>query len=419
MKSKNTFGVHFTLRLSREVGGKFPIYVRVVVNKTRVELALKCFLLKEDWNGIKGLPKPKNDDLKQLTSYLEEVRAKIINHYRELEMDDQELTAEAVKNAYLGIKEPKKQYSLLWLMEEHNTIMEKILKPGSLKNYYTTARYLKVFLKKKYNLDDIHLGDLRFEFITAFEYFIRSNSLKKNDPCTNNGTMKHLERLKKIVSWAVKNEWIEKNPFIGFQLKFKRKDRDFLNGREMSSIESADLSNPMLQTVRDLFIFSCYTGLSYIDLVALKPQQLLANIDGIKWIKTSRAKTDISVNVPLLDPAIVIMEKFISDEGSKVRETVFPRITNQEMNRSLKVIAGICGIRKDLTFHLARHTFATTVTLMNGVPIESISKMLGHSKLSTTMIYARVTQTKIGMDMELLQNRLNDSKGKSKLIAVK
>jgi site-specific recombinase XerD len=419
MKSKNTFGVHFTLRLSRSVNGKFPIYIRIVVNKSRVELALKCYLPREDWNGIKGLPKPKNEDLKQLTCYLEEVKSKIISHYRALEISDQELTAEAVKNAYLGVEKLENQYTLTWLIQEHNTIMQKVLKHGSMKNYYTTARYLQLFLKAKYKVDDINLKDLNYSFITAFEYFVRSNPIKKNDPCTNNGTMKHLERLKKMISWAIKNEWMEKHPFLNYQVKMKRKERDFLNELEMSAIETTDFANPMLQKVRDLFIFSCYTGLSYIDLVELKPQQILTGIDGVKWIKRSRAKTDVAINVPLLEPAVAIVEKVSSEQGAIVRETVFPRISNQEMNRSLKVIAEICGISKYLTFHLARHTFATTVTLMNGVPIETISKMLGHSKLSTTMIYARVTQSKIGMDMGMLQNKLNESKAKSKLIALK
>ncbi|HXB43351.1 MAG TPA: site-specific integrase, partial [Puia sp.] len=309
--------------------------------------------------------------------------------------------------------------TLLWLTKEHNEIMNKVLKQGSLKNYFTTEKYLQNFLKKKYNPADIYLHDLKYDFITAFEYFLRNNPLKKNDPCTNNGTMKHLERLKKMVTWAAKNGWIEKDPFTHYQLKFKRTERGYLSAEELSVIENYDLTNVMLQKVRDLFIFSCYTGLSYIDLVELKPQQIVTSIDRVKWIKSSREKTGLAVNVPLLEPAVMVADKFSKEEDAKFRDSVFPKISNQEMNRSLKVIAEISGIKKYLTFHLARHTFATTVTLMNGVPIESISKMLGHSKIATTMIYARVTQSKIGMDMELLQSRLKDNKEKGKLAAVK
>ena len=231
--------------------------------------------------------------------------------------------------------------------------------------------------------------------------------------------MKHLERLKKMaISWAVKNEWIDKNPFSNFRLKFKHTEREFLSEAELAELETRDFEYPMLNRVKELFLFSCYTGLSYIDLMELRPQQILTGIDKIKWIKTTRAKTDTPVNVPPLRPAQAILEKFIGEDLGQ-RNTVFPRVSNQEVNRSLKILAEICGIQKYLTFHLARHTFATTVTLMNGVPIETISKMLGHTKISTTMLYARVTQTKIGMDMNSLQDRLDNNKSAAALRIVK
>jgi site-specific recombinase XerD len=378
-------------------------------------------LHKKDWNEIKGIAKPKNGELKQLNSYLEETRGKLVHHYRELVMQGKEVNAEFVKDAFTGKKyndeEKARKYSLLWLVKHHNDSMKVVLKKGTMKNYYTTEKYLKDFWKKSYRKDDVLLNDLAFEFITAFEFFVRTHPVKKNDPCTNNGTMKHLERLKKIVAWAVKNEWIDKNPFIGFQLKFKRHERDFLQVSELAAIEAHDFDNPMLQKVRDLFVFSCYTGLAYIDVTALKLENIITGIDETKWIKTNRAKTDTTVNVPLLKPALLILEKYGQEKEASIREAIFPWISNQEINRSLKIIAEICGIKKHLTFHLARHTFATTVTLINGVPIESISKMLGHTKLSTTMIYAKVTQSKIGSDMQLLQDKL-DAISSSKLKAV-
>ncbi len=173
-----------------------------------------------------------------------------------------------------------------------------------------------------------------------------------------------------------------------------------------------------MQKVKDLFVFSCYTGLAYIDVTELKPEHIVTNIEGTKWIRTSRAKTDTSVNIPLLKPALFILEKYTEQKEALIRETMFPWISNQEVNRSLKIIAEVCNIKKHLTFHLARHTFATTVTLINGVPIETINKMLGHTKLSTTMIYAKVTQSKIGFDMQLLQNKLDATNGDTKMNAV-
>ena len=171
----------------------------------------------------------------------------------------------------------------------------------------------------------------------------------------------------------------------------------------------------MLEKVRDLFVFCCYTGLAYIDVMNLKPSNIVFGTDDFNWIKTTRAKTDIPVDVPLLGKALDILEKFKNKKGELLRDTVFPQVTNQDMNRSLKVIGEVCGITKGLTFHLARHTFATTITLCNGVPIESISKMLGHTKLTTTMIYAKVVKTKISMDMALLQSKLEKNKNKKHL----
>jgi site-specific recombinase XerD len=420
MKKNNTFGVHFVLRTSRPSDDdKFPVYARIVVNATRCEFSMKQSLSKADWNFGKGAAKPKNPELRALNSHLQEMHGKLHRHYRDLLLEDEPLTATAVKAAFLGIgKEPAISYSLLWLVNQHHILMQKVLKPGTMKNYHATESYLKRFLVARYKKEDMQLKDLNYEFISGFEFFVRNNSLKENDPCTTNGTMKHLERLKKMVTWAVKNEWIGKDPFSNFRLKFKHTEREFLSEIELAVLESQDFANFMLDRVKDLFLFSCYTGLSYVDLMELRPQQILTGIDKIKWIKTTRAKTDTPVNVPILTPAQAILEKFSADDTAK-RETVFPRVSNQEVNRSLKIIAEICGIQKYLTFHLARHTFATTVTLMNGVPIETISKMLGHTKISTTMQYAKVNQTKIGMDMDLLQDRLDKNKSAAALKLVK
>lgn len=420
MKSNNSFGVHFVLRTQKaQPDGKIPITARITVNRTRCELTVKHSIFKNDWNTGKGAAKPKTPELRELNSYLQEFQGKIHRHYRDLKIEDGPLTAAAVKAAFLGIdKKPEVAHSLLWVVNQHQLLMKKVLKPGTLKNYHATEVYLKLFLASRYKVEDMLLKELNYEFISGFEFFIRNNALKENDPCTTNGTMKHLERLKKMVTWAVKNEWIDKDPFVKFRLKFKHTEREFLSDLELAAMESQDFENPMLDRVKNLFLFSCYTGLSYIDLVELRPEQLITGIDKVRWIKTTRAKTDTPVNVPLLKPAEALLEKFTKD-GAGQRDTVFPRVTNQEMNRSLKIIAEVCGIQKYLTFHLARHTFATTIALMNGVPIETISKLLGHAKLSTTMIYAKVTQTKVGMDMHLLQNRLDKNKSIASLKAVK
>jgi site-specific recombinase XerD len=177
---------------------------------------------------------------------------------------------------------------------------------------------------------------------------------------------------------------------------------------QIAKIESRELAEPMLRRGRDLFVFSYYTGLAYVDLFLLKPGDIISAVDGMKWVNTVRKKTKVQVNIPLLKPATAVMEKFRLEKEAAKQETLFPRISNQEVNRSLKLIGEICEIRKRLTFRLARHAFATTVTLLNGVPIETISKLLGYTKLATTMIYAHVMQSKVGMDMTLLQRKLDN-----------
>jgi integrase len=406
MKSSNTFGLHFVLRPTPKTA--YAIYVRIVVNGTRCELALKQTIDKKDWNAEKGAARPTTPSLKRLNSHLEEVRAKIVSHYQQLNLADEYLTAEMVKNSYLGkTAAGEEKMTLNRLVALHNEMQGKTLERGKIKNYKSTAIYLRNYMLSKYDARDIYLKDLSHQFITGFEFFIRNNPLKSGDPCTNNGTMKHLERLKKMVNWAHANEWIDKNPFAAFRLRIKRHEMEFLDKDELARVEARNLENPMLRRVRDLFIFSCYTGLAYIDLVTLEPSNIIAGADGMQWIKTSRKKTEILVNVPLLRPAAIILKKFLAEENAEKRETLFPRVSNQEMNRSLKLIGEICEIKKRLTFHLARHTFAMTVTLLNGVPIETISKLLGHTKLATTMIYAHVLQSKIGMDMSLLQHKLD------------
>lgn len=409
MRSSNTFGLHFVLRPAQK--GNHAIYLRIVVNRTRCELALKQTIDKKDWNTDKGAARPKTPALKQLNTYLEEVRAKLVSHYQQLNLGGDFLTAEILKNSYLGkTAAGEEKMTLNRLVALHNEMMGTTLEPGTMKNYKSTAIYLRNYMNLKYAAGDIYLKDLTYQFITSFEWYIRNNPLKEGDPCTNNGTMKHLERLKKMVTWAYTNEWIDKDPFIAYKLRFKRHEMEFLDKDELARIEGRALENPMLGRVRDLFIFSCYTGLAYIDLVMLRPANIVSGADGMQWIRTARKKTEIPVNVPILRPALAILEKFRADENAGKWETLFPKISNQEMNRSLKLIGEICEIKKRLTFHLARHTFATTVTLLNGVPIETISKLLGHTKLATTMIYTHVMQSKIGMDMALLQTKLNHDK---------
>jgi integrase len=222
--------------------------------------------------------------------------------------------------------------------------------------------------------------------------------------CGKNATLKHIERIRKIVNQGVAFGWLEKDPFAAFQGKHEKTHRTFLTQAELEKIEKKEIHLERLARVRDIFLFSCYTGLAYVDVEKLTPDHIVIGIDKKRWIYTFREKTGNKSNIPLLPHAAAILDRYAAESRRSGR--LLPVITNIKTNAYLKEIADICGIRKNLTFHMARHTFATTVTLSNGVPIETVSNMLGHSKITTTQIYAKVLENKVSDDMKALEQRL-------------
>lgn len=219
--------------------------------------------------------------------------------------------------------------------------------------------------------------------------------------------MKHLIRVRKMTSLAIKLDWINNDPFKNYKIKHQKVDKGFLTDKELKAIEIKEFDIERLMIVKDIFVFCCYTGLAYVDVANLTVDNIVTGIDGKDWIKISRQKTGIPVNMPILPTAKRIMCKYLNHRRSIELDTIFPVFSNQKVNSYLKEIADLCGIKKNISFHIARHTFATTVTLSNGVPIETVSKMLGHTKIATTQIYARVLEKKISEDMDCLQKRID------------
>jgi site-specific recombinase XerD len=406
---KVTLGIHFVLRMNKINKGIAPIYARITVNSKRCEVSIKRRIHLESWNVGKGLAKPSSSENKQLNSYLEQIRKMMVQSYQELVLAKQVVTAEAIKNKFLGLE--ISDMTLCKLIEYHNTNCKETLKWGTLKNYFTTQKYIMLFLKENYKTTDIYLRSLNYKFLVDFEYFLRKYTPDDfHTSMGNNTVMKHIERLRKLIKMAIRYEWLEKDPFISFKQKFQRVERGFLSEEELKRIEEKEFSISRLQYVKDLFVFGCYTGLAYIDVMKLSPENIQIGIDKQYWLFTHREKTDNPVRIPILPVAMDIINKYKDDMKAKVQNRLFPNISNQKLNSYLKEIADLCQINKNLTFHLARHTFATTVTLTNGVPIESVSKMLGHSKISTTQIYAKVIEKKLGEDMEKLKERLNEKR---------
>lgn len=408
MRTDSTLGVIFFTRKKRNYPEKLDIYVRITVNKKRAEFSIKRDIAVCNWNIFRCRAKETDQNLILLNTYLDDVYAEVLNAHKQLHSERKLITAKAIKSRYFG--EDEERMTLMKAVEYHNSNINKSLKPGTLKNYFSTEKYLSQFLRERLTTDDIYLIQLNYKFIVNFENYIRTYRPRKaRKTCSNNGAMKHLERLMKITNLALKMEWLEKDPFRNFKLRYIRNQRDYLTERELDLIEGTSFMTIGLNRVKDVFIFSCYTGLSYIDIKELHPDKVLMGIDGNQMVHTKRIKTNETVKIPLLPRAKEILAKY--REEMELTGKLLPVYSNQKTNKNLKEIARACGIHKNITFHVARHTFATTVTLSNGVPIETVSKLLGHTKLSTTQIYARVLQKKVGEDM---QNLMDHYKAKEK-----
>ncbi|HNX55519.1 MAG TPA: site-specific integrase [Prolixibacteraceae bacterium] len=406
---KVTLGIHFVLRTNKINNGLAPIYARITVNSKRCELSVKRSILSSAWNVGKGMAKPSCPENKQLNSYLEQIRKMMVEAYQDLVISKQVVTAEAIKNKFYGLD--ISDMTLIKLIDYHNLNCKETLRWGTLKNYYTTKKYIELFLKQKHRTSDIFLKSLNYKFLMDFEYFMRNYQPEDfHSPMGNNTVMKHIERLRKMIKMAMRYEWLEKDPFAAFRQKFHHVERGYLSEEELKIIEERDFSISRLKYIKDLFVFACYTGFAYVDVMKLTPNDIQIGIDKKMWIFTKREKTDNPVRIPLLPKPLEIINEYKTDIQAVSHGRLFPPISNQKLNSYLKEVADICGIKKNLTFHLARHTFATTVTLSNGVPIESVSKMLGHSLISTTQIYAKVVEKKLGEDMDMLNEKLKSKK---------
>ena len=400
MLENSRLSVVFVTRKLNLENGNIKIYARVTVDGKRAEFSLNRELPVSLWDEKRKRGKGFSKYVISLNKYMDQVFTGLHEAHRQLLQEEVDITSAGIKARYLG--EDDRGKSLLDLISYHNTSMISVLRKGTMKNYYSTERCIKEFLKEKMGVEDIPLKKLNYGFIVDFEQYIRKYKPATRMGCTNNGAMKHMERLKKMSRLAVKLEWLEKDPFINYKLRFEKTERQFLTERELQLIEETTFKVPSTQHVKDLFIFACYTGLSFIDVSELKIDHLVKGMDGNDWLYTKRTKTDEPLKIPLLPKAMEIIDKYKSNASLLENGRLLPIYSNQMINRTLRDIANACGIRKKVTFHVARHTFATAITLSNGVPIETVSKLLGHTKLSTTQIYARVVEKKVGEDMQNL-----------------
>lgn len=409
MRTSSTFSVLFWIYSKRIKNNQAPIYARITINGKKLNISLKRRVDVRFWNTQKQRLNGTNEKVRNINQYLNQVYSKLFQCYQELRTEDKQITPQAIKAKFTG-DDKIEDYTMRDIIEYHNNNMFDKLHGNTSRLYLTSQKYILLFLMKKYGTEDIKLASLDYKFILGFENFLRNYKPRHyNQQIGNNAVMKHIQRLRRMITLAYHIEWIQNDPFRKFKQKLIPTHRGHLTHEELKCIEGLHLKSKRLKTVRDLFVFSCYTGISYIDLMLLSDGSIVKGMDNSNWISTKRQKTRNSVKIPLLLKALEIIEKYRHDERSLVNGTLFPRISNQKINSYLKEIAQLGKINKNLTFHMARHTFATTVTMANGVPIETISKMLGHSKLTTTQIYAKVLEKKVSDDMQLLRKKLEPS----------
>ena len=408
MRTSNTFAILFWVHSSRVKNNQTRIYARITVNGKRANISLKYHADIRIWDSNRQRAKGNSERARTLNQYLDQVHSQIVQHYQDLKFKGHLITVELIKAEYLGESDNSK--TLQNLIEYHTQKTEKTLAIGTLRNFGVTEGYIFRHLNNELNTTDIYLKELNYKFICDFANFLRCYWPKGHPKAMSNNTvMKHIQRFRKIVTLGYHIEWIDRDPFVRWKPTYEKRERPYLTDNELSNIETYHFPIERLERVRDLFIFSCYTGIAYIDIMNLTNDNILKGIDGNDWIFTNRQKTKSPVKVPLLAKAQELIYKYQNHPMTQITETLFPVITNEKVNLYLKEIADACGLKKNLTFHMARHTFATTVTLSNGVPIETVSKLLGHSKIASTQIYARVVERKVSEDMQILKDKMEAS----------
>jgi len=401
---EKSFGLLFFMRKPKNYkNGLLPIYLKITVDGQPKELSAKRKWDPAKWNTPAGRALGTKEESRELNYYLNSLELKVYEAKKKLMDSGKVITAAAIKNILLGCDESQKM--LLELFKDHNKQMKDLegidFAPGTVERYNTSYEHTKEFIVWKYKVTDKDIKELDHEFISQYAFWLKS--IRK---CNHNTTMKYLGNFKKIVLICVKNKWLPSDPFVDFKLTKKEVERTALTDIELKRIMNKNFENDRLNQVKDMFVFSCYTGLSYVDLQQLKRSDLVLGADNLQWIFTKRQKTKTSTHIPLLPEALKLVEKYRSHPRCVVSNSAFPVLTNQKMNAYLKEIADCCGIKINLTFHIARHTFATTITLSNGVPLESVSKMLGHTNLSQTQHYAKTLDIKVGHDMNELKMKL-------------
>jgi site-specific recombinase XerD len=398
---KSAFRILFYLKRTKALNnGKLTIFMRITINRERAEISTYQSVESHLWNQGKAIVKGVSSSSRQINDYLEHLKLKVFQYKKEIENSDQEVSARTLSDLLQGKSTQRK--GLVELFLEHNKSCRELvgrdIAPATITRDETTLMHVKNFIQTKYRQEDVSLQSMNHEFITNFEHYLKT--VRK---CGHNTTVKYIRNLRKIVRIALSNDWLKLDPFRNISYHLKEVNRDYLTDSELKLLINKEFSIDRLRRIKDIFLFCCFTGLAFSDVKSLNRENITQGINNQKWLRTKRKKTGNPSEIPLLQVPTNILKKYENDPICLLEQKLLPVGSNQKMNSYLKEIADLCGIKKHLSTHTARHTFATTVTLTHGVSMEAVSKMLGHSNISTTKQYARIVDTLIIDEMQKIQ----------------
>ena len=366
-----TFKILFVTKQSRITrSGEMPVFLRVTVNGQRCETSISLKVKPEKWNSSAERLIGDSRESQELNFRLDTIRMRIMQIYREMEFDRETITAKKIIDRYQG-RDVEPTIMLLDVFREHNERCHKLagkdMAPATVTRYETSLKHTANFIQFNFRKDDIPIAEVNHKFITDYEFY-----LKTERNCSHNSATKYLKNFKKIIRIALTNEYITKDPFANIRFTLDEVERDFLEDSEIQRIIDKPISIGRLAVVRDIFVFQCFTGLSYSDVKGLRQEHIVTDNNEKLWIRKKRQKTNNMCNIPLLDVAQQIMDKYKNHHECIHKGTLFSVPCNQKLNAYLKELADICGIEKKISSHTGRHSYATSVCLANGVSIENV-----------------------------------------------
>ncbi|MBK7809427.1 MAG: site-specific integrase [Saprospiraceae bacterium] len=407
MRKLEFLKISYILRKDRIQDNLVPVYLKLLLEGRKAYVSTGEKVKISDWDEKSGKFIGTTSLVNSKNEMLDRMRLEVINIYNELKSSEKDITVDVIRNQLAKGSNDTRKF-LNECCEIYNSSFEKLvgIEIGKITfgRYATFAARIRDFISSTMRQKDILLTDIKYSFGIEYEHYLKTE-LKLHQ----NTLVKYIQYLNRVLDYCVKYEWLDKNVLFGYKCPVKETKREYLTQDELDRVMEKDINIDRLREVRDIFVFCCHTGYAYKDAAQLTPDHIGTGINGRKWIYTSRQKNDNVSNVPLLNTAMEIIEKYKDHPICMNKNTILPMKSNQKLNAYLRELADICSINKPMTMHIARHTFATTVLLSNGVSMEATSKMLGHSSLKTTQIYGKILETRVGAEMEMLSEKLAQS----------